>query len=319
MLGPFPIATRTSPLALAQTRIVQSGLADAHGVEDAETAFPILGLVTTGDKITDRALLEAGGKGLFTRELDRAQLAGEARFAVHSMKDVPTRLPEGLTLACVLPREDPSDVLLTANGSGTLESLPDGARLGTASLRRQAQALHARPDLQVSLLRGNVGTRMEKLKSGAVDATFLAKAGLRRLGRPEGAWPGISFDQLLPAPAQGAVGITIREGDKEAARLLEPLHDLATAIAIAAERGVLEALDGSCRTPLAAYAVLDGANLTLTCEALSPDGRERWRMTDTTILPDADPGAARLAGIALGRRLRADGGAALEAVLGAVS
>lgn len=318
-MGPFAIATRTSPLALAQSRMVQSGLADAHQISDPEAVFPILGLVTTGDQITDRALLEAGGKGLFTRELDRALLDGDARLAVHSMKDVPTHLPEGLKLACVLPREDPSDVLLTADGAGTLEDLPVGARLGTASLRRQAQALHVRPDLEVSLLRGNVGTRLEKLHAGVIDATFLAKAGLKRLGRPEGSWPGISFEHLLPAPAQGAVGIITRSEDAEMARLLEPLNHLETAIAIAAERGVLEALDGSCRTPLAAHATLAGANLTIIGEVLSPDGRKRWRIEDVFVLPDADPGAARFAGKCLGATLRETGGPELEAILGTLS
>jgi len=195
-------------------------------MDDAEGGFPILGLVTTGDQITDRALLEAGGKGLFTRELDRAQLDGQAAFAVHSMKDVPTHLPDGLELACVLEREDPSDILLTASGPGTLESLPQGALIGTASLRRQAQALYARPDLQITLLRGNVGTRLQKLKDGPITATFLAKAGLKRLGRPEGGWPGLSFEHCLPAPAQGAIGITIRSDDEAARAALAPLnHD----------------------------------------------------------------------------------------------
>lgn len=308
------IATRTSPLAMAQALMVQAQLAAAHGAGDADTAFPILGLVTTGDQITDRALLEAGGKGLFTRELDRAQLDGKAAFAVHSMKDVPTHLPDGLELACVLEREDPADILLTAAGPGTLEGLPQGALVGTASLRRQAQALHARPDLQITLLRGNVGTRLQKLKDGPIAATFLAKAGLRRLGRPEGDWPGVDFAHCLPAPAQGAIGITIRSDDDAARAALAPLNHAPTALAIAAERGVLEALDGSCRTPLAAHGVLDGGALHLTAEVLKPDGTQRWRMEDTRT-GIVTVKAARAYGLSLGQRLRDEGGPAIEAIL----
>lgn len=308
------LATRTSPLAMAQALMVQAQLAAAHGVEDIEAGFPILGLVTTGDQITDRALLDAGGKGLFTRELDRAQLDGEAAFAVHSMKDVPTHLPDGLELACVLEREDPSDILLTATGPGTLKSLPQGALIGTASLRRQAQALHARPDLQIALLRGNVGTRLQKLKDGPIAATFLAKAGLKRLGRPEGDWPGLDFAHCLPAPAQGAIGITIRSDDDAARAALAPLNHAPTALAIAAERGVLEALDGSCRTPLAAYGAFTDGSLHLTAEVLKPDGSQRWRMDDARTGIDTIE-AARAFGLSLGEALRKDGGAAVEAIL----
>lgn len=308
------IATRTSPLAMAQALMVQARLAAAHGASDADAGFPILGLVTTGDQITDRALLEAGGKGLFTRELDRAQLNGQAAFAVHSMKDVPTHLPDGLELACVLEREDPSDILLTATGPATLESLAEGALIGTASLRRQAQALHARPDLQITLLRGNVGTRLQKLKDGPIAATFLAKAGLKRLGRPEGDWPGVSFEHCLPAPAQGAIGITIRSDDDVARLALAPLNHAPTAHAIAAERGVLEALDGSCRTPLAAYAAFEGGTLHLTAEVLKPDGSQRWRLDEArTAISTLE--TARVFGLALGGALRREGGADLEAVL----
>lgn len=308
------IATRTSPLAMAQALMVQARLAAAHAAGNADAEFPILGLVTTGDQITDRALLEAGGKGLFTRELDRAQLDGKAAFAVHSMKDVPTHLPDGLELACVLEREDPSDILLTATGPGTLDSLPQGALVGTASLRRQAQALHARPDLQITLLRGNVGTRLQKLKDGPITATFLAKAGLKRLGRPEGNWPGLDFAHCLPAPAQGAIGITIRSDDAAARAALEPLNHAPTALAIAAERGVLEALDGSCRTPLAAYGVFVDGRLHLTAEVLKLDGSRRWRSQDTrtgiATIPDA-----RAFGLLLGQALRREGGPAVEAIL----
>ena len=253
--SPLPIATRKSPLALAQALEVQALLAKAHGVleTDKDAAFPILGLVSTGDKIQDRTLLEAGGKGLFTKEIDEAQLDGRAAFAVHSMKDVPTTLPSGLELGAVLEREDPRDVLISSGNETRLEDLPEGCVFGTASLRRQSQLLNLRPDIKVIPLRGNVGTRLSKLAAGEVHATFLAKAGLNRLGHQlENASP-IDPSTMLPAAAQGAVGVTIRSGDDNARALLEPLHHVPTALAIAAERGFLAALDGSCRTPIAAY------------------------------------------------------------------
>jgi hydroxymethylbilane synthase len=314
---PLPIATRTSPLALAQALMVQSLLAGAHAIAEGEAAFPIVGMTTTGDRITDRALLEAGGKGLFTKELEYALMDGTARMAVHSMKDVPTRLPDGLKIACVLEREDPSDLLLTAHGPARLSDLPEGATLGTASIRRQAQALHLRPDLKIALIRGNVDTRLGKLRAGEVDATFLARAGLRRLERPEGEWAGLDPAVMLPAVAQGAIGIEVREDDEAAIAALAPLDHAPTRIAIAAERGVLAALDGSCRTPIAAYATLNGATLALKAEALSPDGRERWTAEDTFELPETDERVAWNAGRELGGKIRQSGGARLEAILDA--
>ncbi|MFW6412891.1 MAG: hydroxymethylbilane synthase, partial [Oceanicaulis sp.] len=200
MTNPLPIATRTSPLATTQTKDVQARLAAATG-RTAEIDFPILGLQTTGDRITDRALLAAGGKGLFTKELDAALLSGQARFAVHSMKDVPTRLPEGLEIAAILEREDPRDVLITNSDIARVDDLPEGAVLGTASIRRQAQALRRRPDLKIVLLRGNVDTRLEKIRSGEIDATFLARAGLRRLGRAEAGRDPVCDSEMIPAPA----------------------------------------------------------------------------------------------------------------------
>lgn len=307
----LPIATRTSPLAMAQTLDVQARLARAHKAEDAEDAFPVLGMSTTGDQITDRALLAAGGKGLFTKELEIALMEGRARFAVHSMKDVPTKLPEGLEIACVLEREDPRDVLLTRDGIGRIEDLPDSAVLGTASIRRQAQALALRPDLTIVLLRGNVDTRLGKLRSGEVDATFLARAGLRRLGRDEAALTPLEISAVLPAPAQGAVGIEIRSDDAEARQALAPLNHLPTQVSIAAERGFLEALDGSCRTPIAAHATLDGAELHLRGEALTPDGAKRWASETRVALPELDPGAARMLGLELGLEVKRAGGEAL--------
>lgn len=310
----FPIATRTSPLAMAQALMVQSMLANAHG-RDGETAFPILGMKTTGDKITDRALLAAGGKGLFTKELETALLEDSAAFAVHSMKDVPTQLPEGLEIAAILKREDPRDLLITRQGAARLEDLPDGARLGTASLRRQAQALHRRPDLQITLLRGNVQTRLAKLEAGEVDATFLAIAGLKRLGHPLGEADPIDPRSVLPAPAQGAIGIEIRSSHAEARALLAPLHDEETALRIMAERAVLEALDGSCRTPIAAYATIHGRALGLTGMAYSPDGKDAWGAQSQTHKLTHE--GVRDAGHRIGALIRKQGGAVLEAIISA--
>ena len=310
MTEPMAIATRTSPLALAQTRDVQARLAAATG-RPGEVAFPVLGLQTTGDRITDRALLAAGGKGLFTQELEAALFAGRARFAVHSMKDVPVRLPDGLEIAAILEREDPRDVLLTRDGVSRIEDLPPGAVLGTASIRRQAQALALRPDLRVVLLRGNVDTRLAKLRDGAVDATFLARAGLKRLGRAEAASAPLDPESILPAPAQGCVGVEIRSDDAEARALLSRLDHSESHVCAWAERGFLAALDGSCRTPIAAYARLDGLTLHLRGEALSPDGARRWRSEIRTVLSGLDPDAARDIGHALGLRVKADGGEAL--------
>jgi hydroxymethylbilane synthase len=309
------IATRTSPLALAQTTMVQALLAKAHNQSDAEAAFPILGMTTTGDKITDRALLAAGGKGLFTKELETALLDGSARFAVHSMKDVPTRLPDGLEIAAILPREDPRDVLLTRGGVSQVQDLPEGAVLGTASIRRQAQALAIRPDLKIELLRGNVDTRLEKLRAGVVDATFLARAGLRRLGRAEAEREPVETTTMLPAPAQGCVGIEIRSDDDAARAALAALDDADSHICAAAERGFLAALDGSCRTPIAAYATVNGSEIHLRGEAVTPDGAHRWFEETRITLPDASPDAAAALGRDLGAAVRKAGGAMLERVL----
>lgn len=309
--APMAIATRTSPLAMAQALDVQARLAEAAGADDKDAAFPILGMVSTGDRITDRALLAAGGKGLFTKELETALLAGEARFAVHSMKDVPTKLPDGLEIAAILKREDPRDVLLTRDGTSRIEDLPEGAILGTASVRRQAQALALRPDLKVVLLRGNVDTRLGKLRSGEMDATFLARAGLRRLGREEAEREPLATESVLPAPAQGCVGVEIRSDDSEAREILKALDHRASHVCAAAERGFLAALDGSCRTPIAAFAVLEGETLHLRGEALSPDGTQRWARESRDRMQSADPLEAAQLGRALGLAVREAGGEAL--------
>lgn len=315
-MPPFPLATRESPLAVAQARLVQRLLAAVHGIEDAAAAFPILAMTTTGDQLQDRKLIDAGGKGLFTKEIDDALLSGRAAIAVHSMKDVPTTMPDGLELAACLEREDPRDMLLTANGSARLADLPPGAVLGTASLRRQAQALHVRPDLQVVTLRGNVGTRLGKLRSGEVAATFLASAGLKRLGRPEGEFEPLDPSEMLPAVAQGIIGLAIRSGDNETRDAVRPLDHGPSALAATAERAFLAALDGSCRTPIAAFAALNGRELTLRGEALTPDGRQCWVDTITVTLGPNAPETAYRIGYGLGERVKAAGGAALAAALG---
>ncbi|GJL97221.1 MAG: porphobilinogen deaminase [Hyphobacterium sp.] len=272
--SPLPLATRNSPLALAQARLTQARLMAATG--QSIDAFPILGLTSTGDKLTDRTLIEAGGKGLFTKEIDEALLSGDASIAVHSMKDVPTELPKGLELGAILEREDPRDVLLTADGSCQLNDLAEGARLGTASLRRQAQALALRPDLDVTTLRGNVGTRLAKLKAGDIDATFLAIAGLKRLGRSEGDLTPCGMDTILPAAGQAAIGLVVRRDDAAATSATALLNHLASAQALTAERAFLRALDGSCRTPLAAHAIIENGVMTIRGQALLPDGSECW-------------------------------------------
>lgn len=313
---PQPIATRRSPLALVQARDVQARLIAACGLdaEDGERLFPILGLVSTGDRIQDRTLLEAGGKGLFTKEIDEAQLAGEATFAVHSMKDVPTELPEGLALGAILEREDPRDMLLARGGETRLADLPEGVTIGTASLRRQAQLLHARPDLTVVPLRGNVDTRLGRLRDGEIYATFLARAGLNRLGRDEAQRTPLAMDEMLPAAAQAAVGVAVRTDDAEARAWLAPLNHPATELAIVAERAFLRKLDGSCRTPIAAH--LNNESMDFTGEVLTPDGQYRWREQSRIDMKTATLTDADTAGQALGEAVRAAAGDRLAEVLG---
>jgi len=265
------IGTRGSPLALAQARQVAGLLTAAH---EGLAAPEIVVIKTTGDRIVDRSLAAVGGKGLFTKELEDALLAETVDIAVHSMKDVPTWLPDGLALDCILAREDPRDVLFVAPQleGDSLRSLPVGAVLGTASLRRGAQVMALRPDVKVVPLRGNVGTRLDKLAAGDVDATILALAGLRRLGLADQARIILSPEEMLPAVAQGAIGIEMRAGDGRVAGLLAPLHDPVSALRIAAERALLAVLDGSCRTPIAALAEINDGSLRLRALVALPDG-----------------------------------------------
>jgi hydroxymethylbilane synthase len=268
---PLRIGTRGSPLALAQARETRDRLMAAHGLPEA--AFEIVAIRTTGDRVQDRSLSEIGGKGLFTREIEEALTAGEIDVAVHSMKDMPTDQPDGLGITCLLPREDVRDAFVTL-GEATLATLPAGSVVGTSSLRRRAQLSHRRPDLAVVEFRGNVQTRLRKLEEGAAVATFLAVAGLRRLGLEAVARAPIPAWEMLPAVAQGAIGIEQRLGDANVAALLVAIHDGSTGQRVAGERAFLRGLDGSCQTPIAGLAELVGDRLRLRGEILRPDGSE---------------------------------------------
>lgn len=292
------LGSRGSPLALAQTRFVARLLNQA---EDTIQTF-----MTSGDRLTGR-LSEQGGKGLFTKELDEALLDGRVDAAVHSMKDLPTRLPDGLVLAAVPSREDPRDGFI-ATRARTLADLPAGAVVGTASLRRQAQTLHLRPDLKVELLRGRVETRLAKIESGAFDATYLALAGLTRLGLAAHAASIVDTNLMPSAPGQGALAITARANDEKTLARLRPLNIAEHAIATTVERAFLEALDGSCRTPIAALATIDGDTLDFLGEVLTPDGKHRWRRQERIALGVVPEETARALGLKLGADIRAEAG-----------
>jgi len=264
------IGTRGSVLALAQAHEVHARLAAVHG---AGHEFELRVIKTSGDRIQDRPLADVGGKGLFTKEIEAALLAREIDLAVHSMKDMPTILPMGLTIACHLPRADVRDAFISAKAT-SLAALPAGAVVGTSSLRRQAQVKRLRPDLRVVPLRGNVDTRLRKLEEGAADATLLACAGLRRLGLESRITAPVPVDEMLPAVAQGAIGVEIRADDGASAHLLAPINHQETALAVAAERAFLAKLDGSCRTPIAGLAELAAPDrLIFRGMILTPDGR----------------------------------------------
>ena len=271
--APLRIGTRGSPLALAQVKETRNRLCAGHPDLAEPGAVEVVAIKTTGDRLTDRSLAEIGSKSLFTKEIDEALLSGAVDVAVHSMKDVPNWLPDGLIIGCLLPREDPRDVLCS-DKADSIAALPPGAVIGTASLRRQAQVLGLRPDLEVVTLRGNVETRLRKLAEGEVDATLLALAGLRRLGLADRATAVLDPDEILPAVAQGAIGIECRTGDDRILEVLAALNHPATATCVAAERAMLAVLDGSCRTPIAGLAQLDdGDSVSLRAKVLTPDGR----------------------------------------------
>ena len=268
---PLKIGTRGSPLALAQAHETRDRLAAAFDL--APDAFEVVVISTAGDRIQDRPLKEVGGKGLFTREIEAAMLSGEIDIAVHSMKDMPVEQPGGLVLDCYLPREDCRDALVSQDFE-SLQDIPAGTRVGTSSLRRRAQLLVARPDLEVVEFRGNVQTRLRKLSEGVAGATFLAMAGLNRLDMAHVARGALSPEEMLPAIAQGAIGIERRADDSRVAEMLEAIHHAPTAELLAAERAFLARLDGSCETPIAGLAELQGDTIRLRGEVLRPDGSE---------------------------------------------
>lgn len=265
---PLKIGTRGSPLALAQAHETRDRLAAALGVP--KEAFEIVVIKVTGDMVQDKALKEIGGKGLFTREIEEALSAGAIDIAVHSMKDMPVEQPAGLLLDCYLPREDVRDAFVSMTAKG-LADLPQGAVVGSSSLRRRAQVALRRPDLKLVEFRGNVQTRMRKLQEGVAEATFLAMAGLNRLGLSHVVQAAIEPEEMLPAVAQGAIGVERRAADARVAEMLAMIHDRDTGLRLAAERAFLRRLDGSCQTPIAGLAVLDGG-LWLRGEILRPDG-----------------------------------------------
>ncbi|MEQ9488801.1 MAG: hydroxymethylbilane synthase [Alphaproteobacteria bacterium] len=279
------LGTRGSPLAMAQAVETKQRIAAAA----PQVGIEIVDIKTTGDKVVDRRLAEIGGKGLFTKELDDALLDGRIDFGVHSMKDMETWLPDGIEIAAVLPREDPRDALVSYVAN-SIDSLPKGAVIGTASLRRQAQLLARRPDLSVVMFRGNVQTRLEKLARGEAAATFLATAGLNRLGVEIDAVTPLETDTMLPAVAQGAIAITVRAGDDRTRGIVALLNDAETAARTATERGFLAALDGSCRTPIAGLAELsgDGSKIMFRGLVVRPDGSGLMTVADEGPVEDAE-------------------------------
>ena len=294
------IGTRGSKLALAQAHETRRRLAEAHGLDPAD--IEIVVIITTGDRERDRPLSEIGGKGLFTKEIEEALLAGGIDLAVHSMKDMPTRLPTGLAMAAYLPREDARDAFLSPLAA-SVKDLPHGARMGTSSVRRAAQLKHLRPDVVIMPFRGNVDTRLKKLDDGLVDATFLAAAGLNRLGLAERITSLVPVDDMLPAVAQGAIGLEIREGDAATRKLLQAINHGPTESAVNCERAFLTVLDGSCRTPIAGHAMIAGPQIAFTGEALTLDGRHVFRAR--RFGPRGD--AAKL-GADAGKEVKAAGG-----------
>jgi hydroxymethylbilane synthase len=278
------IGTRGSPLALAQAHEVKDRLKAAHGFSDDAVSIHVI--KTTGDRVLDRPLSEIGGKGLFTKEIEDALLANEIDVAVHSMKDVQTVLPEGLVIGAVLPREDPRDAFISLRHTD-FSSLPKNAIVGTSSLRRKAQALHARPDLTVVEFRGNVQTRLRKLEEGVAEATFLAVAGLNRLGLSDRITSPVAMGHMLPAVAQGVIGLEIRQDDKTSVAAIQPLNDERTAWAVAAERAFLARLEGSCRTPIAGHGVVEDGKLRFRGQLLSPDGSNCYEAARSGRVEDA--------------------------------
>jgi hydroxymethylbilane synthase len=275
---PLLIGTRGSPLALWQARHVRARLMEAHGLAEGEIDLSVI--TTSGDRIKDKPLRDFGGKGLFTKEIDEALVRGDIDMAVHSMKDLPTDLPVELCIAAVLPRADVRDAFISTKAT-SLTDLPPGASVGTSSLRRQSQVRRLRPDLRVIDFRGNVETRLRKLDEGKADATLLALAGLERLGLASHATSILSTEEMLPAVAQGAIGVTSRSDDAQTRALLEALNDTRAATAVTCERAFLSRLDGSCKTPIAGLAEIDEGFLRFRGLILAPDGTE-WHGIELT-------------------------------------
>lgn len=294
------IGTRGSPLALRQAHEVRDKLIAAHGLQESQIEIKVI--ATSGDAILDKPLRDVGGKGLFAKEIEEALLGGEIELAVHSLKDMETKLPDGLCLGCLLPREDVRDAFISLRAK-SLAELPSGAVVGTASLRRQAQIKRLRDDLAVIPFRGNVQTRLRKLEEGEADATLLAFAGLSRLGLADRATALIEPDDMLPAAGQGAIGIELRVGDEATADLVAPLNDPTTEIRVTAERAFLAALDGSCHTPIGGLAEIKGERLYLRGIVLAPDGTAWHETSREGALADA---AAM--GLDAGEELRARAG-----------
>jgi hydroxymethylbilane synthase len=295
------IGTRGSPLALIQAEAIRHGLVAAHPELAAAGAIEVVTIRTTGDLVRDRTLAAIGGKGLFTKEIEAALLAQQIDLAVHSLKDMATVLPEGLAILCHLPRADPRDAFISARAKRLLD-LPQGAIVGSSALRRQAQILRARPDLRVVPLRGNVETRLGKVADGKVDATLLAVAGLARLGLESRIAEILSAELMLPAPAQGTIAVEALAGNDRVLRYLAPLDDAATAARSTAERALLAALDGSCRTPIAALAEIDDrGQLGLQARIIRPDGTQSHEARLSGAVSDAN----RI-GREVGERLRAE-------------
>ena len=295
------IGTRGSPLALAQAHETRARLMAAHDLPEHALAIEVI--TTSGDRIQDRPLSQAGGKGLFTKEIEEALIGGRIDIAVHSSKDMPTVLPDGLELSAFLPREDPRDAFI-GKAAKSIQDLPHGATVGSSSLRRQALILRIRPDLKVVTFRGNVQTRLRKLEDGVANGTILALAGLRRLGLESVATDLMPLDRFPSAPGQGAICIESRIGDRSVEEMLGAINHVATAKALSCERSFLAALDGSCRTPIAGHAMVDGDRLTFEGVILTPDGTQSHEIRAEGAVSEADK-----IGRAAGEKIRRDAGA----------
>ena len=297
------LGTRGSPLALAQAAEVRARLVASDPALAAPEAIAIVPIRTTGDRLTQGSLADLGGKGLFTKEIEEGLRAGTIDLAIHSLKDMETALPAGLVIAAHLPRADPRDALVARGGIGSVAALPPGASVGTASIRRRAQLLAQRPDLQIAPLRGNVGTRLTKLAAGEMAATVLALAGLARIGRTDCVSAVLSPEEMLPAVGQGVIAVEARADDARTLALLAPIDDAATAACATAERAMLAALDGSCRTPIAALARIENGRLVLDAMVIRPDGGALHRTRR-----EGAPGEARTLGTDAGAELKARAG-----------